>query len=44
MASLLASFDTALLITSVVKIIFLTFLVIMPMVAYSVYAERRFRP
>lgn len=42
MASLLASFDTVLLITSVVKIIFLTFLVIMPMVAYSVYAERRF--
>jgi NADH-quinone oxidoreductase subunit H len=42
MASLLASFDFVLLITSVVKIIFLTFLVIMPMVAYSVYAERRF--
>jgi NADH-quinone oxidoreductase subunit H len=42
MASLLASFDSVLLITSVVKIIFLTFLVIMPMVAYSVYAERRF--
>lgn len=42
MAALLASFDLALLVTSVVKIIFLTFLVIMPMVAYSVYAERRF--
>jgi len=42
MAILLASFDLTLLITSVVKIIFLTFLVILPMVAYSVYAERRF--
>lgn len=42
MAALLASFDVAFLITSVVKIVFLTFLVIMPMVAYSVYAERRF--
>ena len=42
MAALLASFDLAFLITSVVKIVFLTFLVILPMVAYSVYAERRF--
>ncbi len=42
MASLLASFDIAFLITSVVKIVFLTFLVILPLVAYSVYAERRF--
>ncbi|MBB5038116.1 complex I subunit 1/NuoH family protein [Prosthecobacter dejongeii] len=42
MAALLASFDFAFLITSVVKIVFLTFLVILPMVAYSVYAERRF--
>lgn len=42
MAALLASFDLTLLITSVVKIVFLTFLVILPMVAYSVYAERRF--
>lgn len=42
MAILLASFDFAFLITTVVKIVFLTFLVIMPMVAYSVYAERRF--
>ena len=42
MASLLASFDLAFLITSVVKIVFLTFLVILPLVAYSVYAERRF--
>ncbi|HCN78704.1 MAG TPA: hydroxyacid dehydrogenase [Verrucomicrobiales bacterium] len=42
MAVFLASFDLALLVTSVVKIVFLTFLVIMPMVAYSVYAERRF--
>ncbi|SKA98632.1 NADH-quinone oxidoreductase subunit H [Prosthecobacter debontii] len=42
MATLLASFDLTLLITSVVKIVFLTFLVILPMVAYSVYAERRF--
>ncbi|HEY1081784.1 MAG TPA: complex I subunit 1 family protein [Prosthecobacter sp.] len=42
MAALLASFDLTFLITSVVKIVFLTFLVILPMVAYSVYAERRF--
>lgn len=42
MAALLASFDFAFLITSVVKIVFLTFLVILPLVAYSVYAERRF--
>lgn len=42
MAILLASFDLTLLITSVVKIVFLTFMVILPLVAYSVYAERRF--
>ncbi len=42
MAALLASFDIAFLITSVLKIVFLTFLVILPLVAYSVYAERRF--
>ncbi|TDU73110.1 NADH-quinone oxidoreductase subunit H [Prosthecobacter fusiformis] len=42
MAAHLASFDLAFLITSVVKIVFLTFLVILPLVAYSVYAERRF--
>lgn len=34
--------DLAFLIASVAKIVFLTFLVILPMVAYSVYAERRF--
>ena len=37
-----ASIDLAFLIASVAKIVFLTFLVILPMVAYSVYAERRF--
>ena len=42
MAILLANFDLTFLIASVVKIVFLTFLVILPMVAYSVYAERRF--
>lgn len=42
MAPVFASFDTAFLVTSVTKIVFLTFLVILPMVAYSVYAERRF--
>lgn len=42
MAAHLASLDFTFLITSVVKIVFLTFLVILPMVAYSVYAERRF--
>ena len=38
----LANIDFALLITSLIKIVFLVFLVILPMVAYSVYAERRF--
>lgn len=42
MTFLLADIDLAFLITSVVKIVFLTFLVILPLVAYSVYAERRF--
>ncbi len=42
MAILLANFDLTFLIASVVKIVFLTFMVILPMVAYSVYAERRF--
>lgn len=42
MAPVFASLDTAFLVASVTKIVFLTFLVILPMVAYSVYAERRF--
>jgi NADH-quinone oxidoreductase subunit H len=42
MTDFLANADLSFAIISVVKIIFLTFLVIMPMVAYSVYAERRF--
>ncbi|MEQ1751260.1 MAG: NADH-quinone oxidoreductase subunit H, partial [Prosthecobacter sp.] len=42
MAPLLANIDLTFLIASLVKIVFLTFLVILPMVAYSVYAERRF--
>ena len=42
MALLLANIDLTFLIASLVKIVFLTFLVILPMVAYSVYAERRF--
>ena len=37
----LATLDLAFLIASVVKIVFFAFLVILPMVAYSVYAERR---
>jgi len=37
----LANLNLTFLIASVVKVIFLTFMVIMPMVAYSVYAERR---
>lgn len=41
MQTLLASLDLPLLITSLIKIVFLIFLVILPMVAYSVYAERR---
>lgn len=35
------SINLAFLIASVVKIVFFTFMVILPMVAYSVYAERR---
>ncbi len=42
MALLLANIDLTFLIASLVKIVFLTFMVILPMVAYSVYAERRF--
>ena len=42
MDALLATINTAFLATAAAKIIFLTFLVILPMVAYSVYAERRF--
>ena len=42
MDALFASIDLPFLIASVAKIVFLTFLVILPMVAYSVYAERRF--
>ncbi len=42
MAPLLANIDLTFIIASLVKIVFLTFLVILPMVAYSVYAERRF--
>lgn len=42
MGHLLANIDLTFLIASVLKIVFLTFLVILPMVAYSVYAERRF--
>jgi NADH-quinone oxidoreductase subunit H len=42
MTAFLASFDLPLLVTSLIKIVFLVFLVILPMVAYSVYAERRF--
>lgn len=38
---MLASLDMAFLAASVVKIVFFTFMVILPMVAYSVYAERR---
>ncbi len=41
MQTFLASLDLPLLITSLIKIVFLIFLVILPMVAYSVYAERR---
>jgi NADH-quinone oxidoreductase subunit H len=42
MDAFFASLDIPFIIASVAKIVFLTFLVIMPMVAYSVYAERRF--
>ena len=41
MGSFLDSINLAYLIASVVKIVFFSFLVILPMVAYSVYAERR---
>jgi len=42
MGSFLDSINLAFLIASAVKIVFFSFLVILPMVAYSVYAERRF--
>ncbi len=42
MSILLASLDLTLLAVSVAKIIGLTFMLVLPMVAYSVYAERRF--
>ena len=42
MQSFLANIDLVYLVASLAKIVFLTFLVILPMVAYSVYAERRF--
>lgn len=42
MQSFFASIDLVYLVASLAKIVFLTFLVILPMVAYSVYAERRF--
>lgn len=41
MGSLLDSINLAYLIASAVKIVFFSFMVILPMVAYSVYAERR---
>jgi NADH-quinone oxidoreductase subunit H len=41
MTVLLGSIDIALLVTSLAKIVGLTFLIILPMVAYSVVAERR---
>jgi NADH-quinone oxidoreductase subunit H len=42
MGSFLDNINLAFLIASAVKIVFFSFLVILPMVAYSVYAERRF--
>lgn len=42
MGSFLDNINIAFLIASAVKIVFFSFLVILPMVAYSVYAERRF--
>jgi NADH-quinone oxidoreductase subunit H len=42
MDAFFATLDLPFIIASLAKIVFLTFLVIMPMVAYSVYAERRF--
>lgn len=41
MDAIVASLDLPFIIAAVVKIVFFTFLVILPMVAYSVYAERR---
>lgn len=41
MDSFVDSLNLPFLIASVVKIVFFTFMVILPMVAYSVYAERR---
>ncbi len=41
MGSLLDNINLAFLIASAVKIVFFTFMVILPMVAYSTYAERR---
>ncbi|MEZ0276786.1 MAG: NADH-quinone oxidoreductase subunit H [Roseimicrobium sp.] len=41
MGSFLDSINLAYLIASAVKIVFFSFMVILPMVAYSVYAERR---
>ena len=41
MGSFLDSINLAFLIASAVKIVFFSFMVILPMVAYSVYAERR---
>lgn len=42
MDAITADIDLVFLVTSLVKIVGLTFMVILPMVAYSVYAERRF--
>lgn len=42
MGSFLDNINLAFIIASAVKIVFFSFLVILPMVAYSVYAERRF--
>src|SRR5437763_12217377 len=41
MGGFLDSINLAFLIASTVKIVFFSFIVILPMVAYSVYAERR---
>lgn len=41
MGGFLDSINIAFLIASVVKIVFFAFMVVLPMVAYSVYAERR---
>ncbi len=42
MSILLASLDLTVIAVSLAKIIGLTFMLVLPMVAYSVYAERRF--